>query len=129
MDWQGVKNFEKSLWNFLSGIFRKNLSQGKLNAFSQQDRQCRQPASHQATGDKPGVSLPGDLHAGRADNYWRRGMKDAIVEQVRRVRAKRARRFQRDLAAMFEDTRKWAKEHGITCKSMPPKRPLRRTGT
>lgn len=56
-------------------------------------------------------------------------MKDPIVDQMHRVRAKRVRRFHGDLAAMLEDTRNWAKKHGIACKSLAPKRPLRRTGT
>lgn len=55
--------------------------------------------------------------------------KDPIVEAVRRSRDRHARRHKYDLKAIFEDMKAWERKHVKHTISLPPKRPLRHTGS
>ncbi len=49
-------------------------------------------------------------------------MRDPIVEEVRQVRIRHAKRFNYDLKAIFADIRKQQEESGHCYISFPPKR-------
>jgi hypothetical protein len=48
---------------------------------------------------------------------------DPIVEEIRKVRHAHAEKFNNDVAAIFEDFRRIAKESGRQHVSYPPRRP------
>jgi hypothetical protein len=55
--------------------------------------------------------------------------KDPIVEEVRRVRQRHAKKHNYDLQAIFEDIKKMEILQGRKGVSLPPKRIRRRTGS
>lgn len=55
--------------------------------------------------------------------------KDPIVEEVRRVRQRHARKHNYDLKAIFEDMRAWQQKHGIKTVTLPPRLIVRKTGS
>jgi hypothetical protein len=55
--------------------------------------------------------------------------KDPIVEEVRRMRQKHAKKHNYDLQVIFEDIKKLEKLQGRKLVSLPPKKPLRRAGS
>ncbi len=56
-------------------------------------------------------------------------MKDPIVEEVRKIRDAHAAKFNFDLHAICEDLRKKEKSCGHPVVSLPPKPPLKATGS
>jgi len=50
-------------------------------------------------------------------------MKDAIVEEIRRIRHEHAERFNFDLDAIFEDLKQKERTSGRKVVSLAPKRP------
>jgi hypothetical protein len=55
--------------------------------------------------------------------------KDPIVEEVRRVRQRHAKKHNYDLDAIYEDIKRFEKQLGKKGVSLPPKKILRRTGS
>jgi hypothetical protein len=53
---------------------------------------------------------------------------DPIVEEIRRIRHAHASKFNNDVAAIFEDYRRMAKENGRERVIFPPRRPTAKTG-
>jgi hypothetical protein len=51
---------------------------------------------------------------------------DPIVEEVRRIRAEYAAKFNYDLRALCEDVRRRSEQAGIKPVSLPPRRPTPR---
>ena len=55
--------------------------------------------------------------------------RDPIVENVRKIRDKHARKFNYDLDAIFYDLKEKEKQEKGKFVSFPARRPLKRTGT
>lgn len=54
---------------------------------------------------------------------------DPIVKEVREARERHAAQFNYDLKKIAEDLKKQEQQSGKTVVSLPPKRPLKATGT